>query len=30
MAASGQKMNFEIIKAQKSHFGLANGSLYPI
>ena len=27
MAAGGQKLNFDIISAQKSHFGLANGSL---
>merc|ERR1712018_501882 len=26
MAAGGQKLNFDIISAQKSHFGLANGS----
>ena len=27
MAAGGQKLNFDIISAQKTHFGLANGSL---
>ncbi len=27
MAAGGQKLNFDKISAQKSHFGLANGSL---
>ena len=26
MAAGGQKLNFDIISAQNSHFGLANGS----
>ena len=27
MAAGGQKLNFDIISAQRLHFGLANGSL---
>ena len=27
MAAGGQKLNFDIISAQKSHLGLANGYL---
>jgi hypothetical protein len=27
MAAGSQKLNFDIISARKSHFGLANGSL---